>query len=77
MLVFGLKKKPFYFYVQEREEEEDDKEEQRRIEAELAEKLEGAFDDLDLEVNIDKLIFKYPSPPPFFIGKFIVLYCFL
>ena len=34
--------------LQEREEEEDEEEEGRRIEAELAEKLEGAFDDLDL-----------------------------
>ena len=35
--------------LQEREEEEEEAEEQRRIEAELAEKLEGAFDDLDLD----------------------------
>lgn len=36
---------------EEREEEEQEAEEQRRIDAELKEKLEGAFDDLDIEVR--------------------------
>ena len=38
---------------QEREEEEQEQEEQRRIEQELAEKMEGAFDDLDLDDEDD------------------------
>jgi len=46
---------------QEREEEEDEEEEGRRIEAELAEKLEGAFDDLDLDDGDDSSLY---SPPP-------------
>ena len=38
---------------QEREEEEDEREEAARLEANLAEKMEGAFDDLDIESDDD------------------------
>ena len=48
--------------LQEREEEEDEAEEGRRIEAELAEKLEGAFDDLDLgkAISLFSLSLSFP-----------------
>ena len=45
---------------QEREEEEEDREEARRIDAELAQKLEGAFDDLDFDDDDDSSLC---SPP--------------
>ena len=38
---------------QEREEEEDEREEAARLEANLAEKMQGAFDDLDIESDDD------------------------
>ena len=38
---------------QEREEEEDEREEAARLEANLAEKMQGAFDDLDIESDED------------------------
>ena len=45
---------------QEREEEEEDREEARRIDAELAQRLEGAFDDLDFDDDDDSSLC---SPP--------------
>ena len=39
--------------MQEREEEEDEAEEAARLEANLAEKMEGAFDDLDIDDEED------------------------
>ena len=38
---------------QEREEEEQDREEAARLDAQLAEKMQGAFDDLDIETDDD------------------------
>ena len=38
---------------QEREEEEEEREEAARLEANLAEKMQGAFDDLDIETDDD------------------------
>lgn len=38
---------------QQREEEEDEREEAARLEANLAEKMQGAFDDLDIESDDD------------------------
>ena len=38
---------------QEREEEEQDREEAARLDAQLAEKMQGAFDDLDIETTDD------------------------
>ena len=49
---------------QEREEEEEDREEARRIDAELAQRLEGAFDDLDFDDDDDSSLC---SPPGGFI----------
>ena len=45
---------------QEREEEEEDREEARRIDAELAQRLEGAFDDLEFDDDDDSSLC---SPP--------------
>ena len=36
---------------QQREEEEQDREEAARLDAQLAEKMQGAFDDLDIETT--------------------------
>ena len=44
---------------QEREEEEEEREEAARLDAQLAQKLEGAFDDLDLDDDDSSLC----SPP--------------
>ena len=38
---------------QQREEEEQDREEAARLDAQLAEKMQGAFDDLDIETDDD------------------------
>ena len=51
---------------QEIEEEEEDREEARRIDAELAQRLEGAFDYLDL-VNGDN---SSPCSPPGEVNQF-------
>ena len=45
---------------QEREEEEEDREEARRIDEELKQKLEGAFDDLEFDDDDDSSLC---SPP--------------
>ena len=39
---------------QQREEEEQDREEAARLDAQLAEKMQGAFDDLDIETTDDE-----------------------
>ena len=44
---------------QEREEEEEEREEAARLDAQLAQKLEGAFDDLDFDDDDSSLC----SPP--------------
>ena len=49
---------------QEKEEEEEEEEERRRIDAELKERLKGAFDDLDMEEEEEDESSYYGSPPP-------------
>ena len=62
---------------QEREEEEEDREEARRIDAELAQRLEGAFDDLDFDDDDDSSLCSPPGEDYHFAAALLafLLHC--
>ena len=59
---------------QEREEEEEDREEARRIDAELAQRLEGAFDDLDFDDDDDSSLCSPPGEVNYFLAEALSMF---